>query len=109
MGARSFCLCYEIKSLTLPPSLRRIGMDAFDSYRIKHLDVPDSVTSVEGGALNMGNLRSATVGYQTKLDPAAFAGWTSVTVRKPRPAPAKKESKGGLLSRLLGRRRGSTE
>ncbi len=103
MGARSFCLCYEINNLSMPPSLRRIGMDAFDSYRIKHLDIPDSVTSVEGGALNMSNLRSATIGYQTKLDPAAFAGWTSVTVRKPRPASSRKESKGGLLSRLLGK------
>jgi len=61
LGHYAFYGCYNLKTLSLPESLRVIGNYVFDGAGLKEFVVPKNVSSIGQGALNCGSLKAILV------------------------------------------------
>ena len=63
IGQEAFEYAYGLTEINLPISLRTIGQYAFRGTKLRHVEIPDSVTTVEGYVFyDCDSLRSAYLG-----------------------------------------------
>ena len=63
IGQQAFEYAYGLTEIELPISLRTIRQSAFHGTKLRHVEIPDSVTTVEGYVFdNCDSLRSAYLG-----------------------------------------------
>ena len=61
LGARVFCSCVGITSITLPPTLTTIGASCFRNCGVQNLYIPSSVTSIGEYALYSNYIKNLTI------------------------------------------------
>ena len=77
----AFCECSLLESVSLPPTLEKIGGEAFyDCYSLKSIVIPDSVTYISSHTFcNCINLESVVIGNGVqKIRTCAFEGCTNL-------------------------------
>ena len=85
IGIESFYQCHNLSQINFPHSLTSIGLEAFSGCNFKTLELPATITFIDGGAFsNNPNLTSITIKSNIKDLPAGrysgfLSGCTSLT------------------------------
>lgn len=85
IGNFAFCDCRTLKTATIPDSVTRIGLRAFDNSGLINISIPNSVTTIAGNAFsNCSDLASFTFPDSITVIPESVfylcRGLTSVTI-----------------------------
>jgi len=76
----SFANYYEMTSITIPNSIKKIGEYAFFSTSLFNITIPDSVTSIGNNAFEFSNLRIITISKSvTSIGSGVFGFCSSLT------------------------------
>lgn len=80
IGATAFAFCSDLKSVTIPSSVKTIGRSAFRASGLKSVTIPDNVTSCEPYAFaTCASLTSVTLGSGiTTITEKMFADCTGL-------------------------------
>ena len=71
IGIESFYQCHNLSQINFPHSLTSIGLEAFSGCNFKTLELPATITFIDGGAFsNNPNLTSITIKSNIKDHPA---------------------------------------
>lgn len=74
IGNFAFSMCNELKKVTLPNSIKKIGVSGFSSSGINSIELPSSIESIEGFAFSdCKSLETITIPEKVTIIPGNFA------------------------------------